>query len=254
MSPSPMPIISLSDAEALIENANPEVFKIGTTTTPSDKRALLAFQNVIRNRNNSYNYVEIGSDLGGTLVPHLLDTRCSSVSSIDLRPAQQPDERGVTFDYTHSSTALMMAGLQSQLPFSSLLKLVTYECDASALPQEALKTPFELGFIDGEHTNKAVFQDFLSLWRFAADDCIISFHDANLVTDGLSNVESFLAYQGVEFESIVLPDVVFAVFVGRYARLARPLMRYALNKETFFHSSKEAVWDSVAVARRVADQ
>ena len=104
-------------------------------------------------------------------------------------------------------------------------------------------------FIDGEHTNRAAFQDFLSLWRFAAADCVIAFHDANLITDAAQNVESFLRFQGARYESLVLPDVLFAILVGRYASLAAPLRRFATDKEAFFSSSKEALWQAIARSR-----
>jgi hypothetical protein len=242
-------MLNYVDAQVLIEDADPAIFRLPSETQLGDKRMLLACQNIVRRINQSYVYVEIGSYMGGTLVPHLLDARCSLVISIDKRPEQQPDERAVTFDYTRSSTALMLERLESCLPFSALLKLETHDCDAIALPDKVYVTKFNLAFIDGEHTNRAAFQDFLSLWRFAAEDCVIVFHDANLITDALANVEAFLRYQGVKFESLVLPDVVFAVFIGKYARLANPLARHAADKEGFMRASKEALWDDIARMR-----
>jgi hypothetical protein len=243
-------IMSYRDAEALIENVDTAVFNLPSETGPGDKRMLLACQNIIRRNKDAYVYAEIGSYMGGTLVPHLMDARCALVISIDKRPDQQPDERAVTFDYTRSSTALMIERLQGSLPESALLKLETHDCDAAVLPEVAHETKFDMGFIDGEHTNRAAFQDFLSFWRFAAKDCIIAFHDANLITDALANVESLLSYEGVRFNSLVLPDVVFAIFIGKYARFSGPLARHATDKETFFRQSKEALWNGIAKTRR----
>ena len=241
-------VIDYSQAQALIEAADPSIFKLESETGVGDRRMLLALQNMMR-RNGSYTYAEIGSYMGGTLVPHLMDPRCSLVISIDKRPDAQPDERSVSFDYTRSSTKLMLERLERSLPFSALLKLLTYDCDAAALPEEARATAVDLLFIDGEHTNRAAFQDFLSLWRFAASDCIIAFHDANLITDALANVESFLSYQRVQFAGLVLPDVIFAVFVGKYAPLAGALRRHAIDTEEFFRVSKDALWNEIAKTR-----
>lgn len=247
------PVLSHAEAQSLIESVDPGVFRLETETGVGDRRMLLALQNVVRRSRNTYVYAEVGSYMGGTLVPHLMDPRCGLVISIDKRPELQPDERSVSFDYTRSSTSLMLERLERSLPFSALLKLMTHECDAAELSDEARATEFDLGFIDGEHTNRAAFHDFLSLYRFAAADCVIAFHDANLVTDALANVESFLRFQGVHFKSIVLPDVLFAVLVGRYTRFAAPLARYSIEKETFFHSSKEALWRAIAQTRAPVD-
>ena len=233
-------------AEHLIEQANPAIFVLETETGMGDRRMLLALQNIVRRRVSGYAYAEVGSYMGGSLVPHLMDRRCALVLSIDRRPDVQPDERGVSFDYTRSSTAAMLDRLHENLPLPAMLKLVTHDCDAADLPADAGAVPFDLMFIDGEHTNRAAFSDFLSLWRFAKPDCIAVFHDANLVPDALANVQSFLRHQGVTFASLVLPDLLFAVFAGGYARLAPALARFATDTETFFETSKRELWKQIA--------
>ena len=103
-----MPQFDYGEAERLIEAADPAIFRLETETRPGDRRMLLAVQNVDRRVKSDYCYVEVGSYMGGTLVPHLMDRRCSLVISIDKRPEFQPDERSVSFDYRRSSTARMI--------------------------------------------------------------------------------------------------------------------------------------------------
>jgi hypothetical protein len=235
-----------AQAEALIEQINPDAFKLDTMAKTDDKKMLLALQCIVRAQQTTYVYVEVGSYMGGTLVPHLMDTRCRRVVSIDKRPGAQADERGGTMSYFHASTALMLERLAANLPASALTKLETHDCDAADLPETARTPKFDLAFIDGEHTNRAAFQDFLSLLPSAQPNCIIAFHDANLVTDAILNVQSLLRHQGIAHESRFLPEVVFALFLGSYTSCAPAFDRFALDPETFLQNSKQQLWGEIS--------
>jgi hypothetical protein len=82
--------------------------KISSQTTEDDKRSLLAIQNATREIYPNYNYLEIGSHLGGSIQPHLVDEKCAKIYSIDKRPLVQPDERGVNYGYPENSTQRML--------------------------------------------------------------------------------------------------------------------------------------------------
>ncbi len=69
-------------------------FPISSQTSEIDKRALLLVREAINGYLDSYNYLEIGSYLGGTLVPFLRDGSCRRILSVDKRGQLQPDERG----------------------------------------------------------------------------------------------------------------------------------------------------------------
>jgi hypothetical protein len=241
-----------AEAEALIETLDPAVFKLDTQTDFNDKKMLLALQALVRNQKDGYVYVEVGSWMGGTLVPKLMDRKCRRVVSIDKRPAAQADERGVSWYYVSTSTQMMIDRLESALPSTAMAKLETYDYDACEIPEEARREKFDLGFIDGEHTNRAAFQDFVSLLPFAQPDSIIAFHDANLVIDAISNVEAFLRHQGLVYESVFLPKVVFAVFLGSFAALAGSLRSVSLERESFIMNSKLHLWDEIAKSRQQA--
>ena len=78
----------------IIENLDITIFdKIPSQTSEIDRRCLLAIQRHIRNNRDFYNYLEIGSHLGGSIQPHLLDHKCKHILSIDPRPTKQADDR-----------------------------------------------------------------------------------------------------------------------------------------------------------------
>ena len=59
---------------------------VPSQTSDAEKRSLLAVQRAVARRFGAYNYLEIGSHLGGSLQPHVRDPRCAHIDSIDLRP------------------------------------------------------------------------------------------------------------------------------------------------------------------------
>jgi hypothetical protein len=100
--------------------------------------------------------------------------------------------------------------------------------------------------IDGEHTNTAVFRDFLSTLRFIKPSAIIAFHDANIVFDGLQNIEQFLLHQKIAFRSFYLPDCVFAIGLGDFVHLAeQPLQRAARDRNRFLADARASLWKEV---------
>src|SRR5580704_10823934 len=98
-------------------------------TSLDDRRSLLALQSAVARGFSSYAYLEIGSHLGGSIQPHLLDERCRKIYSIDPRPQTQPDNRGVDYEYPENSTRRMLANLGS-LGGGDLSKLQCFESDA----------------------------------------------------------------------------------------------------------------------------
>ena len=82
--------------------------KIQSQSTDDDRRSLLACESAVGNLQNGYMYLEIGSYLGGSIQPHLLDEKCARIYSIDKRPEVQPDARGYDWVYQNNSTARMI--------------------------------------------------------------------------------------------------------------------------------------------------
>ncbi len=193
---------------------------ISISASPEDQRSLLALHQVVRHP--GYSYLEIGSEHGGSLQTHLADPWCSTVFSIDLRVGNVPDVRGSVFSYHGVTTARMIDGL-SQHYATSLSKLRTFDFPASEVPVEAIVPAPSLVFIDGEHTNKAVQEDFAVCRRFIASGGLIAFHDAQLVHQGIRGCLKTLKREGRNFHAVGLAGAVFVVAIGADAqeRLSR---------------------------------
>lgn len=197
------------------------IFKVKSQTTVKDKRTLLAVQNFLRRAVGEYTYIEVGSHLGGSLVPHLADPACTEIASVDPRPEVLRDDRGRQVTYDGNSTQRMIDGLAEILPRDCLGKLKTYDCDAGDLAGYDMARNYTLGMIDGEHTNTAAFRDFINLRKYMAKDSLVLFHDSNIVFDALQNIETLLRDEGAKFTSFYLPGILFALAFGKLRKPAK---------------------------------
>jgi hypothetical protein len=222
-----------------ISSLDASIFRIESQTSLGDRRSLLAIQNAVRHWKSEYVYLECGSHIGGSLLPHVLDPRCRLVYSIDKRPPSQPDERGVNFDYPDNSSQRMIATLARHVTAGCLTKLRTFDIDASALTESRIPDKPDLVLIDAEHTNAAVFRDFLNLYRLCGPSTVYAFHDANLTFSGLQNIETFLRYSDVDFDSYFIPSVVYVLATNEARAILRPVgERFGLNRDQFAEFAK----------------
>ncbi len=240
--------IVVTPYEAKIEAIDPETFLLESQTTWNDRQSLLRLQRLVRHRYADYCYLEIGSHLGGSLLPHLADHRCGWAVSIDPRPAVMPDERGPEVQYQENSTQRMVDGLLRHLPRASLAKLQTFDLNASAVPLAAVTRTAQLALIDGEHTNVATVSDFLSIIRFLANDAIVAFHDSNFIFDAITHIEQFLNHSGVPCQTVFLPDHVAAIALrGMSEILLSELSGITLQRDHFTASARRLLKVSVAI-------
>lgn len=196
---------------------------IESQTGEGDRRSLLACQRAVRRLAGPYRYLEIGSHLGGSIQPHLLDPRCTSITSIDKRPLSQPDERGVSFAYEGNSTARMLDQLAAVAPTD---KITTIDGSAPEIDPRSLGEPVQLCFIDGEHTDRAVAADF-ELCLAALDDAgAIVFHDAAITYRGIAACLERVADR--DPVAYVLPEMVFVIELGGFAIHQDPYVADAL--------------------------
>src|SRR4051812_22925325 len=179
--------------------------KIESQSSDEDKRSLLACQLAVRELRPKYDYLEIGSYLGGSIQPYLLDARCEHIISIDKRPAVQPDARGVGYTYLNNSTARMVEKL-SQVADTS--KIVTIDAATSDLEASRVAEQIDVCFIDGEHTDEAVFADFIFCLNVLADDGAILFHDASIIYNGLERCIRYLDDSGATYRAYSLPNII----------------------------------------------
>jgi len=183
--------------------------RIHSQTTDEEKRSLLAIQKAVR-ATGEYVYLEIGSHLGGSIQPHLLDPRCALIYSIDNRPKTQPDERGETFVYDANSTERMLAELEKVAP-GGLDKVVCFEDRAENIPPDRIDRAPDLCFIDGEHTNTAVVSDFDFCLSVCGPNAVIAMHDSNLVFRGIERIHERLRAEGLASRGFKLGGSVYAI-------------------------------------------
>lgn len=247
----------MTDFAAAIRVGDPRLFDaVPAQTSDEDRKALLAIQNAVAERVPGYAYIEVGSHLGGSLLPHLADERCRIAVSIDPRPATQADERGRAFiNQKHVSTAHMLELLERALGATPMVKLRTIEMDAAGALATGTLPAADLVFIDGEHTNIAILSDFLNMRRAAKPDSIFAFHDGDILWQGLVAIETVLRDQGIAFKSAYVGGRVFALGVGAMA----PAIPHGIDRPDFIALAQRKIlrkharaylWSLVGVTAR----
>ena len=188
----------MNDISMKIENLDETLFQwIESQTTSEDRKALLSLQNITRTCFGNYLYMEIGSHLGGSLQPHLLDEKCSKIISIDPRPLVIKDERREEGYLYHDNSTARMYSLLQKIPDVDISKIVTYEKTAAELTSNDIQQGTSLFFIDGEHTHEAAYSDFRACFNFSNRPSIISFHDCFIVSRGIEKALHFLQEQQI---------------------------------------------------------
>jgi predicted O-methyltransferase YrrM len=191
------------------------LFPIHSQTPTNDMLCLLGAMRLAR-RSGSYSYLEIGSFLGGSLTPFLMDPTCTSVVSIDDRGRIQPDERGISFDYSNITTQNMLDELHRRNLNTN--KLRTFDGSIHRL-RDIDSSSFDLAFIDGEHTDEACFRDFLWTLPLVKENSIVLFHDSALVYKALRLMMFYLDKEGRRYTFYKrLDSEMSAVLLGDFCR------------------------------------
>ncbi len=212
--------------------------KINSQSSDQDKRSLLACQLATRELRPDFNYLEIGSYLGGSIQPYLPDDRCKRIYSIDKRPKSQPDERRIEYVYLNNSTVRMLENLRAVAP-DKMDKIVAIDSDTRTIDQSMIPDSIHLAFIDGEHTNDSVMSDFMfCLEVLDPNGGAVMFHDAQITYNGLADCVKYLQQNGTDFRAYILPHIVFVIEIGIFplhknARIAEMLVN---NHEGYLFS------------------
>jgi hypothetical protein len=186
---------------------------IPSQTGADDRRSLLALHAAMAARRSAFAYLEIGSHLGGSIQPYLLDGRCSAIISIDKRPARQPDARGMEYEYSGNSTERMLQNLR-RISADSVRKVTTFDADTGQLKPSVVPLKPDICFIDGEHTNLAVERDFAFCLSVVEDTGVICFHDSDIIFEALSKLVERLKASGRQFRAYNLPMSIFVIDLG----------------------------------------
>ena len=192
-------------------------FPISSQTSDEDKLFLLNAITTIKAKGiTSFKYIEIGSFMGGSLTPFLLENACSLIVSVDERERQQPDERGAKYDYSGITHQTMIDNLTSH--DMDVSKLITH--DGSISSYDRGNNKFDIAFIDGEHSDIACCRDFAWTYPMMKESSIILFHDSSIVYKALAIILELMHEKKVEFE--IFKDQmseVTAIFLGEFARI-----------------------------------
>ncbi len=222
------------DFEARIAGLDLSLFAaIESQSDDGDKLSWLALQRAARRETGDYIYLEIGSHLGGSIQPYLLDPRCRKILSIDKRPSEQPDDRGQSFRYEDNSTARMLANLRALDP-AQVAKVVCFDSDARHIDLARFPERPDLCFIDGEHTKSEVISDFDFCVRVCSPRATLYFHDDWVIYPALAYILRTLAKQGRPFTALKLQGSTFAISLGESSIPADELVgKVALDGRRF---------------------
>lgn len=210
--------------------------KIESQSVDDDKRSFLACQLAVRELKPDYNYLEIGSYLGGSIQPHLLDNKCAKIYSIDKRPEIQPDERGVDYTYLNNSTERMIE-LLAEVSSDNLAKIITIDGDTRDISKEQIQDKIDLCFIDGEHTDEAVLSDFKFCFNVLNKNGAVVFHDAPITYNGLAECVKYLEQNSIDYKAYSLPAIVFAIEIGDF-----PLHRHSAIYQRLINNHKSYLY------------
>lgn len=204
----------MSDWTSRIDQLDLSLFEaIPSQTSPEDRRSLLAVQSATARKYKQYTYLEIGSHLGGSIQPHLVDDRCKRIFSIDPRPSQLPDDRapGFILHYDNNSSERML-NLLRNIGHGNVEKIECYDADASKVDAGRMSDRPQIVFIDGEHTQAACLSDFRFCCKIVDDDGTILFHDFSIVYRAIAQICGILKEQHRRHVPLKLEGEVFAIF------------------------------------------
>jgi hypothetical protein len=220
--------VNTAEFERRIERLDLQLFNaVKTQAREGDKQSWLALQRAIRRSNASYTYLEIGSYLGGSLQPHLLDPKCTKIFSIDKRSFEAPDDRALSnkrifegpddrahldcvYQYENNDTERMLQNLRAVDP-NQITKIKCFDSDSRGVDPTLIEQRPDICFIDGEHTSDAVVSDFEFCLKVCASNAAICFHDDNIIYPALSDIEHTLRTRNIPFAALKLLDTTYLI-------------------------------------------
>ena len=213
------------------------LFPIPTQTSDLDKEFLLNAGALVAGSCGSYSYLEIGSFLGGSLAPFLVDPSCKSALSVDDRGLDLVDERGIAYDYAGVTSATMIDGLAAHGISTAKLAVHDGPIDTAGGRNEK----YQLAFIDGEHTDTACFRDFLWAMKYMDKDAVVMFHDSVLIYRALQMIFLHLDAAGSPFSFLKKRDsAMSAVMLGKFKDMDAEAVFGPREPDQEFFSRSEA--------------
>lgn len=207
---------------------------VKSQSTHGDRGSWLALQGACAERFGRFDYLEIGSHLGGSLQAMIRDERVRRIVSIDLRPEQVWDERAKFIRYPGNSTQRMLEKL-AEVPDADLEKIHAIDADTRTLTPQDIPLRPQLAFVDGEHTYEGCLADARFCRSVVAPDAAIVFHDAGIIFSAIVSFMTELRGRGMAFVAYPLPDSVFVIELGNsHLHATAPLKRLLARRHEGF--------------------
>lgn len=187
-------------------------FPINSQTSFEDKYVLLKIKKMMNN--NNFNYLEIGSFLGGSLTPFLIEKKCKIIVSIDKRNQNLEDERNERQSYENVSTNYMINNLKKYNLDTSKLK--TFNGDVENFKTS---TKFDIVFLDGVHTDINTFSDFMNVYEMVKKDSVILFHDSSIIFKSINIINTMLNKRKIKHKLAKFKNSeISGIFFGKYSK------------------------------------
>jgi predicted O-methyltransferase YrrM len=193
---------------------------IHSQTLPNEKEALLLLQS-LHHKKSEYVYLEIGSFIGGTLQPHLLDQKCKKIYSIDKRVSQSNQK--------NNTVEFMLDSLKSIQ--EDISKIKTFECDTRDVPIRSISEKADLVFIDGWHSDEAVYSDFRASLKLCKQNAAIVFHDTYWIFNGILKIYKYLRENNLKFHKFLVGGSVSIILLQDNALFSNDYFRSHIRQK-----------------------
>ena len=221
------------------KNSIDTFFPIHSQTSREDKVFLINTIRLLNSNLVSYNYLEIGSYLGGSLTPFIIDKKCKKILSIDKRNLKLSDERGENFDYKNIPEKKMFLNIKKY--GLSTKKIKTFNGKIKDLKK--VNDKYDLVFIDGEHTDHNCYEDFLYSLNFIKKNSIIMFHDSPVIYKAISLIFIYLDKEKIPYSFIKKSgSLMSAIFFGKYIKKKfNKIYGKIESTKKYFNSAKDFI-------------
>ena len=221
------------------KNSLDKFFPIHSQTSKEDKIFLLNTIKLLNLSLSTYNYLEIGSYLGGSLTPFIMDKKCKKILSIDKRNLKLSDERGENYDYKNIPEKKMFLNFKKN--GLKIDKIRTFNGKIKNLKKRGAK--YDLVFIDGEHTDHNCYEDFLYSLNFIKKNSIIIFHDSPVIYKAISLIFIYLNKEKIPYSFIKKSgSLMSAIFFGKYIKMKfNKIYGKIESTKKYFNSSRNFI-------------
>jgi hypothetical protein len=208
-------------------------FPIKSELSDMDKKSLLLIKEAIKELKGNFNYFEVGSYKGDTLVPFLADPYCKDIFSVDHRPSKVYDERGYEKIYIGNTTESMVKRLSKYCSAEQLKKLLCCEGTVNSTVTDAAligeQKWFDLFMFKGNCSVDQLIEDFEVSWKTANETAVFIIHNSKLLKPAIEAIMKTAEKR--HLIGYTLPENFFIIEKN---------CRIHLNADLYVHSMKNS--------------